>query len=486
MTTMDDPATRERELMDLLSAAWDDRLDAASRRRLEELLSLEDFAGTRVLADFTRLHIDLEWLMSSKAAQRKALDAVARAKRGQARIQAWELPAKPVIGLAAAILLLLAAAWHLGWRGNSRGSPRGGDVAAAPMERPSLPVGRVVGQAGVRWGEERALRDGQSLLKGQVIDLVAGTSRISMDAGVEIVVQSPCRATLISSDMVALESGKIAVKVADWGSGFKVRTNDLLVTDIGTRFMVHVDAQSRTEVHVHEGLVVTSALKKSGATRMVGAAQAVRVDAEGALDAVAFRREAFVDALERFQPLRSIELANTGVGLRVGEHDEHWLITAGDSRYGPYPQRATVCAAAAGYGSNDPARSQWISVKEGTTRGVPVRTKYTFETAFDLTGYDVNSVCLTGLVLADNGVEEIRLNGRPLPIAPWYDWSAEVTFQAFHTIEITGGFVPGKNVLSIEVVNATNLAAPEDDADLPPTPNPMALRVEWRGSGRPR
>jgi hypothetical protein len=89
-------------------------------------------------------------------------------------------------------------------------------------------------------------------------------------------------------------------------------------------------------------------------------------------------------------------------------------------------------------------------------------------------------------VLADNGVEEVRLNGRPLPIEPWQDCFPEVTFFAFHTIEITSGFVPGKNVLSFVVMNETDLPNPEEDVAPPETPNPMALRVEWRASGRPQ
>ncbi len=471
--------------MELLSAAWDDRLDESSCKRLEELLARDHFAGVPVLIEFTRMHMDLEWLASSKAAHRKALDAVARARAESTWFR--RLTAKRIAGLAAAILLVVVGAWQAAsWKSKSFNAHVLGDASGTPMVRPPLPVGRIIGRAGVQWGDGRQLQDGQTLLEGQVIDLVGGTARISMDVGAEVVLQSPCRATLISREMVTLENGAIAVKIASWATGFKVRTNDLLVTDIGTRFMVQAHARAASEVHVLDGAVIASSLNQSSSSRRVGALQAVRVNAEGVLESVAFRRETFIAALEPFRPLRPIGLRNTGVGLQAGEKDQHWLIKAGDAHFGPYPQLATVSEAAARYGDNERASSQWISVKDGTTSGVPVRTKYTFETTFDLTDFDANSVRITGLVLADNGVEEIRLNGRPLPIAPWHDWYANVSFFAFHTIEITSGFVPGKNVLSFVVDNDTDLASPEEDAEAPNTPNPMALRVEWRGSGRPR
>jgi hypothetical protein len=483
---MDEAAKREWELMELLSAAWDDRLDEPSRDKLEELLSRDDFAGVQLLTEFTRMHIDLEWLISSKAAQRKALDAVARVKARPVRTHRWRLPGNRLISIAAATLLFFVVVWQLAsWNRDLGGTLGKGSAPGAPIVRPPLPVGRIVGHAGIRWAEGRQLRDGQTLLEGQVIDLAAGTARISMDFGAEMLLQAPCRATLISDDMVTLETGTIVVKVADWAVGFKVRTNDVIVTDLGTQFMVHADARAGSEVHVLHGRVIASSLR-STQQRSVGAAQAIRVRTGGGLNTVAFRREPFAKALGPFQPLRSIKLANTGIGVQVGDRDRHWSITAGNAEYGPYPQPATVCEADATYGSNDPAKSQWISVKEGTTSGVPVRTKYTFETSFDLTRFDPSSVRLTGLVLADNGVEEIRLNGKPLPIAPWHDWYPEVTFFAFHRIEISNGFLPGKNVLSFVVMNETVLPPPDQDATPPETPNPMGLRIEWLGSGRPR
>jgi hypothetical protein len=237
---------------------------------------------------------------------------------------------------------------------------------------------------------------------------------------------------------------------------------------------------------VTEGLVIANSVTHPEAMRHVNAPRAVRVNANGSLEDIAFVQHAFAKALEPLSPVRAITLANTGIGAATGGADQHWVIRSGDAASGPYPQPARICAAPSIYGANDPSRSQWISVEGGTTPGVPVRTKYAFETTFDLSGFDLRTVRIVAHVLADNGVEQVRLNGRPLPIAPWSDWYAGVTFFEFHSLEITEGFVPGKNVISFVVANGTDLpAASESIGEPPEVPNPMALRVEWHGSGRP-
>ena len=111
--------------------------------------------------------------------------------------------------------------------------------------------------------------------------------------------------------------------------------------------------------------------------------------------------------------------------------------------------------------------------------------EYTFETTFDLTGFDLKSIWVSGLVLADDGVDEVWMNGNRLNVARWKDWGYGVTYTRFHPIEIRSGFVPGVNRLAIVVKNETFIYRAERGFDLPETPNPMALRTEWQAFGRP-
>jgi hypothetical protein len=92
---------------------------------------------------------------------------------------------------------------------------------------------------------------------------------------------------------------------------------------------------------------------------------------------------------------------------------------------------------------------------------------------------------ISGLVLADDGVDEVWLNGKQLDIKPWKEWGYGVVYTNFHPIEIRSGFVPGVNRLSFVVKNETFIYRSKKGFDLPDTPNPMALRVEWQAFGRP-
>ena len=161
------------------------------------------------------------------------------------------------------------------------------------------------------------------------------------------------------------------------------------------------------------------------------------------------------------------------------------MVTEGDEQDGPYPLPAVVSVPHPSHGINETERSQWISVYRGTTRGVPARSRYTFETTFDLTGFDVNSVWVSGLILADDGVDEVRLNGKLLDIKRWTDWYYGANYTKFHPIEIRSGFVRGINRLAFVVKNETFIVPSKQGYDFPDTPNPMALRAEWQAFGRP-
>jgi hypothetical protein len=478
----------ELELMDLLSSAWDRHLTPELRDRLEELLSRGDCDGVKLLTDFTRLHLDLEWFVSSNDAQAKALKAIARLKSGGSdRPTHQRSLLKPILAIAAGLLFALVGHWFYSTPRSNQPAQLARDEQSLPaMRRPRLPVGRLFRQNRARWADGNQFQDGQTLFEGQVIDLVEGMGQISLDFGAELVVEAPSRLTLVADNLVTLESGRIMVRAANWAKGFKVRTNDLLATDLGTQFVVSADANMGSEVHVLEGLVIAGSIKQPSLEHRTSANRAVRVNLDGVLESIAFRRDDIAGWLDQIAPLRPVRIANTGVGLKVGEKDPRWLITTGDRQFAPYPQPATVCLPDHKHGENDPASSQWISVKEGTTAGVPVRTKHTFATRFDLTGIHPSSVRLTALVAADNGVEAVWLNDKRLAISPWQDWYPGAAFYQFYKVEIADGFVPGNNTLAITVNNQTQLTTVDGNYHENQEPNPMALRVEWVASGRSR
>jgi hypothetical protein len=471
------PFRDNSELMELLSAVWDSRLDKPTRARIEELLSREPRAGLELLISYSRLHLDLEWLVSSKAAQKKALESIRKIHAAQEtsvpRYRDWRLGG--LAGLAATIVISVLYVWY--------STPAGIDG----LVRSPQPVGKVVRLENASWMGGGRLQPGDALMEGQTVDLQRGFAQLSMGYGADVLLEGPCRARIVSDDRVALQQGKLGVRAAKWAVGFKVETEDLVATDLGTWFSVQSGAGKPPEIHVLEGAVVArprNAFSENEAERRLRANQAMHMTRDGAFQAIRFRREAAADGLTQFQPLRPIQIWNTGIGLRAGDEDPHWTVTAGDEQTGPYPEPAIVGRPHFSWGINEPERSQWISVLRGTSKGVPARSRYTFETTFDLTGFDLGSVWIAGLILADDGVDEVRLNGKRLDIKAWTDWNYGASYVKFRPIEIRGGFVPGVNRVTFVVKNETFIIHSKKGFDFPDSPNPLALRAEWQAFGR--
>jgi hypothetical protein len=153
-------------------------------------------------------------------------------------------------------------------------------------------------------------------------------------------------------------------------------------------------------------------------------------------------------------------------------------VTAGNQKFGPYPKPAVITPGDQSYLDNMPEASQWISVDGEVLPGIPPETVHTFETNFDLSGYDLETVRIVGLFLVDDGINELRINGRPVPFKRWVTTWDVYDFKSFHPIEISDGFVPGENIISLDVYNS-----PTHPANPPDYPNPMGLRVEWQAFG---
>jgi len=112
----------------------------------------------------------------------------------------------------------------------------------------------------------------------------------------------------------------------------------------------------------------------------------------------------------------------------------------------------------------DDGLSNWIGPNNDSALDGQVGN-YDYRTTFDLTGFNLASVSITGGWSTDNVGTEIVLNGTNTG-------AATTAFNQFATgfapFSITSGFVPGINTLDFIVNNAGG---------------PTALRVEMTGSG---
>jgi ferric-dicitrate binding protein FerR (iron transport regulator) len=289
---MDDSA--ERELLDLLGAAWDDRLDDAARDRLESLLSRHDFADVRVLVDFTRMHMDLELLVSSSAAHRKALDAIARSKTTSSSAKRRRRPKLAVFLAAASILVAVAIGVQIPWRGIATGertiressSPRASRGGSAAGQLTSLtPNGR--------WSfGRRSDRDTPNIFLGDTLSIDAGSVALRLSNNVVARMKAPVVLRLDSLEHVRLLHGRMHVDVPEGAEGFSVETANAEVLDLGTSFSV-ATVDGGTDLIVHQGQVdlkVAGAAVKDheagGVVKRLRGGEAVRVDVDRTLSRI--------------------------------------------------------------------------------------------------------------------------------------------------------------------------------------------------------
>lgn len=164
-------------------------------------------------------------------------------------------------------------------------------------------------------------------------------------------------------------------------------------------------------------------------------------------------------------------LFSTGVGkqatpLADGEVDPHWKITAAPP--GVVPSWAHATANKWPVGSPwvpNTFRSRWISPQPDESRGDPPGN-YTYQTTFNLNGFNPDSAHISAKVAVDNHVIDVKLNGHSLGLKA-------SGYEAFSTLEINGGFVAGLNTLEFIVLN---------DPVSTTGVNPSGLRVEMSGS----
>jgi hypothetical protein len=355
------------------------------------------------------------------------------------------------------------------------------------IRKPPAPVATLASSERALWGNSQ-IAVGQALYEGESIDLQEGKARISVGFGAEIVADAPFAMTFLASDRIQLHQGKVAVDVAPWAKGFTVVTDEMDIVDLGTTFTVSATPGMKSETTVLEGVVrvhPSKFQKEQQRGLLISEGQRVSIDGKGSFENVA--EENVQQLLSNLDfgvigPYRPVVLNNTGIGLAVGDEDQHWRVVEGPSI--SKPQFASVCVPHEAYLPNDPQKSQWISIADWKTAAA--NSTYTFQADFDLEGYDLSTMQLFGRFLADNGIAAVRVNGESVEVQSWVD---NVKYQPFRDpqfrfVNITSGLVQGRNIIEVDVRNGMMRKGRGKNPPLSAIPNPMALRVEWFAFGR--
>ena len=210
------------------------------------------------------------------------------------------------------ILVFATAAMLLGvivsrpWVSRPWSEQLGGQVAAVIVTGESEPEPQWVGEITASVGSDLERFEGPTALLsiGQVLEFSQGLVELRINDGVTLVARGPARLRIDAADQVWLGFGQVTATVDKGFEGFKVTTEDAVVTDLGTSFSVNADRGEASLVTVHTGEVdVHNRVEGSPASRVVEG-QAVRVVRDDASPSAP-------TALTRTRPLLSLSSPHT-------------------------------------------------------------------------------------------------------------------------------------------------------------------------------
>ena len=225
------------------------------------------------------------------------------------------------------------------------------------------------------------------------------------------------------------------------------------VVDLGTEFGVELKPNRMTTT-VFTGEVEVAVAAHGGTPHSLTTNQTakLKVDGNSRSFVVEDRLAEGFEKVHAVATTKTATLPGTGQAVAVGKTDPNWLITAIDGKALPQPVAATV-ADPAGYERtarenvrfmpNDSA-SKWITPIPKYT----VSESVEYQTTFDASGFDLQTLSLKLRLLADKRITTIEFNGQPIELPTQ---GSDITFTEMTEITLRDGFVAGQNTLSITV-----------------------------------
>lgn len=121
------------------------------------------------------------------------------------------------------------------------------------------------------------------LKKGSVLVLEQGTIELRLAKGTRGIVQAPARVGIESESSLRMDQGIGWFQVPREDHGFRVRTPELLITDLGTEFGVVSTPAAHDEIHVFSGSVEAMATGARREKNVLRAGESRRSDPIGRL-----------------------------------------------------------------------------------------------------------------------------------------------------------------------------------------------------------
>lgn len=128
-----------------------------------------------------------------------------------------------------------------------------GDPLGEPEEQRARGFGVLTGQVEARWNGGGELADGALLPEGEMA-LESGVAQLELFSGVMLVMEAPAVFELVSTMEMVMRSGRVRAQVPEPAQGFRVKTVEGELVDLGTEFALDVSPEG-AEVHVIDGEV---------------------------------------------------------------------------------------------------------------------------------------------------------------------------------------------------------------------------------------
>ncbi|MCB1094148.1 MAG: FecR domain-containing protein [Verrucomicrobiae bacterium] len=173
------------------------------------------------------------------------------------------------LAAAAAVVSMLMVA--------DKGQADRDDVAiGSPVEQRASGFAVVTGQVDTQWGDGGHSPVDGALVPAGLLELKKGVAQLELFSGVMVVVEAPAAFEIVSSMEMVVTQGRVRAHVPEPAHGFRIRTVDGEIVDLGTEFALNV-SQSRSEVHVLDGEIEwNSNVDTSVPVRRMSEGEAVR------------------------------------------------------------------------------------------------------------------------------------------------------------------------------------------------------------------
>lgn len=300
--------------------------------------------------------------------------------------------------------------------------------------------------------------EGMPIQPGTRLTLTAGQATFTTRRGAVATIQAPCTVQFIDHDnAIRLHAGKL-VGVCETRSskGFFVRTPQMDVVDLGTRFGVDASNPTTTQVHVFEGEVEVATRPGEAQTEPMIQKLVAGQGVKSITNSDALTRTAYDPV--RFDGIgpNVIQVFGTGKALALGDQDHNWQVITINGEPQANPTFLVVGGVPSGgdrsMPGNDPATSQWLHGSAVQAAGAFNKERvFTCRTEFELpAGVDPDTARLYVQFDADERIDHVRLNGQSFstPANSFKDERVELNNMVF-----PGPFLDGQNTIEFDVVD---------------------------------